>query len=372
MQKESISLGQAICLVALFIMGSSLTLGTAGQAKTDLWISIILAMLMTLPMLLIYTQLLQSFPGRDLFDILEIVLGKFFGKVVTVFYVWFSLHLAALVNRNFAEFVNVVAFPETPIFVILLLMGLLAVWIVKSGIEVMARSGKLMLILVMFVIAIVIGLSIPQLEFGNLKPFLGNGLQPVVRGAFSAFAFPFAETVVLTGAIFSIDKKKMTRRAFLVGFLYAGGVILTLSIRNIIMLGADYLSHTYFPSYVAVSRIKVGDFIQRIEGTVDIVFQTTAFFKVSVCLYVCTKGFNKLFGYKNYREFALQIGLIMVFLSYIIYDSIMEMTTFMFGAYMYYAFPFEVFFPIIVFVVYLIRKRSGCFKAYQDNSEVKE
>lgn len=67
MSKELITRGEARNILILFILGSTMLLGTARQAQTDSWISILLAMVMIIPIYLIIARLLSLFPGQNLF-----------------------------------------------------------------------------------------------------------------------------------------------------------------------------------------------------------------------------------------------------------------------------------------------------------------
>ena len=66
MRKEKISDRQGISLVTLFIFGSTLVMGTGGQAENDAWISIILAIIFSVPILMMYSRILYRYPGEDL------------------------------------------------------------------------------------------------------------------------------------------------------------------------------------------------------------------------------------------------------------------------------------------------------------------
>ncbi|MFD1178362.1 endospore germination permease [Paenibacillus puldeungensis] len=357
--KETITHGEARCIMILFIMGSTLILGSAGQAQTDKWISILLALCAAAPIVMIYGRLLDLYPGNDLFDIFEIVFGKWLGKLFVILYVWYALHLGALVLRNYGEFMNSVAMPETPMMVPMLFAGLLSIAAVKAGIETMGRSSRLLLNFCLLVIMLVALLSMGRLHFGNMLPILGKGWGRVMEGAFSTFSFPFAETVLLTCILSSVKGKKSRASVFFYALLFGGGIVLFIAFRNIFMLGEVALASNYFPSYIAVSRINVGDFIQRIEGTVAIVFVISVFVKMSVCLLAASKGLSKLFGLNSYRSVAMQSGLLLIYLAYFIYDNIMEMEYWATYIYMYYAFPFQVAIPVVLYIFAEVKVRRA-------------
>ena len=349
MQKEQISDKEAICLIIEFIIGSSLIIGIGGDAKNDAWIAGITGLFMAMPMLLIYTRILSLFHGKDLFDILNMTLGKVISKVVAFLYIGYAFHLGALVIRNFGEFINTVAMPETPMFIPMLFLGVVCIIGVKLGIEVIGRINTYFIPLIMFVLILVQTLSIPKLHLNYLKPVLGNGLIPVLKGGFSTFSFPFAETVLFVGVFSSLQSKKSPRKVYFWGILISAVIVIATTVRNISMLG-NMLDSFYFPSYAAVSLINIGDFLQRIEVSVAIVFVFSVFIKASICLFVTCKGIGKVFKLSNYRSVAIQTGLLMVYFAYILYDNTMQMKYWAFKVYPYYAFPMQVILPIILWI----------------------
>lgn len=358
MQKEQITDKEAIGLLIVFVMGSSLIIGVGGEADNDAWIAAIVGCIMVIPMLLVFSRILSLFQGKDLFDILNITLGKVLGKIVAIIYIWYAFHLGALVIRNFGEFINTVAMPETPIFVPLLCLGFVCIIAVKLGIEVLGRTTTYFLPIILFTLVVVELMAIPQLHLDYIKPILGNGLIPVLKGGFSTFSFPFAEEVLFIGVFSSLKTKKSPFKVYYWGLLISAVIIIMVTFRNITVLG-NMGAYFYFPSYAAVGRIKIGDFIERIEISVAFVFVFGVFVKSSICLLVACKGIGKMFNLKDYRSIVIQTGLLMIYFSYIVYDNSMEMKYWAFKVYPFYAFPFQVILPIIIWILAEIKARKN-------------
>ena len=357
MQKEQITDKEAIGLIIVFNIGSTLIIGIGGDAKNDAWIAGIVGIIMVTPLLLVFSRMLSLFQGKNLFDILNITLGKVMGKIFAILYICYAFHLGALVLRNFGEFINTVAMPETPMFVPMLCLGLVSIIDARLGIEVLGRITAYFLPILIFILVVVQVLGIPHLHLNYIKPILGNGLTPVLKGGFSAFSFPFAETVLFIGVFSSLKTKISPVKVYSWGVLISATIIIIITIRNIAVLG-NMLGSFYFPSYEAVSMIDIGDFIQRIEVTVSIEFIFGVFIKSSICLLVACKGIEKVFNLKDYRSVVIQTGLLMIYFSYIVYDNSMEMKYWAFKVYPYYAFPMQVILPIIVWVIAEIKVRK--------------
>lgn len=77
LNKDILSEKQSTFIIILFLIATSTNIITGAGAKNDLWISIILGFLITLPLAMICARLCDLFPGKDLYDIFIMCYGKF-------------------------------------------------------------------------------------------------------------------------------------------------------------------------------------------------------------------------------------------------------------------------------------------------------
>lgn len=358
MNKELISNKQGIAAIIMFIMGSTMVLGTGSEAKQDSWIAVIIAAVMALPILFVYSKVLSMFPEKNLYDIVEILYGKFLGKIITVLYIWYSIHLGGLVLRNFSEYIQIVSLPETPRFVLTMLLGIICIYIVKSGIEVIGRWSILMAFIIILIQIFLNTLSIPKMDFSILKPVLYNGFNPVMKSASNIFSFPFGETVLFMTVLGALKSKGSTFKVYNISLLIGAVIILIATIRNITVLGIETSLILYFPVHGAISLIDIGDFLQRVEVSISVIYLISGITKIGICLYSASIGFAKLFNLKDYRKIVAPIALITMNLSCIIYRNTMEMFYWATAIYKYYAFPFQVIIPLIILISAEIKIRS--------------
>jgi spore germination protein KB len=358
MKNEVISERQAIVLIILFIIGSSFLLGSGGAAKQDAWIAIIIAILWATILLLMFSKILSLFPGKDLFDILQILMGKFLGKIISLLMIWFAFHDGSLVLRNLSEFTRISVFDNTPVALPMIFFVILPIWCLKLGIEVFGRWSEFFIWVVIITFLTISLLAIPQMDISRLKPILSSGIAPILEGSFGSFSFPFGETVVFMMVFSNIAKVKNYKKTFIIGLLIGGVLIFLATLRNILLLGDKYISRLYFPSTMAVSLIHLGNLLERLEMLVTIIFLVCSFVKVCICVFAVCNGISKVFGLDDYKFIATPVILLMLNFSFIVYKSAMEMTFWAFNIWPYYSFPFEVIIPLIVFILAEIKSRS--------------
>lgn len=358
MTKEVLSDRQGIFLMCLFVLGSTVLVGSGGAAKKDMWLAMIIACALSLPLVFIYAKLLSKFHGKNIFEISEIVFGKIFGKIITLLYTWYALHLGALVLDNYGEFIQIVGLPETPRIVPIFLFVLLNIWVAKEGVEVLGRWGELFLIFILGTMFITVIFAIPKMHLNNIRPVLEDGITPLLKGTFGIFSFPFAETVLFTMITPCWKTKKSPYKVYIIGIIFAGLLLLTIALRNLLTIGVYKISIHYFPSYVAVGKINIGDVLQRAEILITVAFLISGFAKISVCLIGAVNGVARLFGFKDYRNLVTPVAILMLNLSFIVYTNVLETLRWAPNIYPYYAFVFQVILPILTYFVYLLRKRA--------------
>lgn len=354
MKKEIISDKQYISSMLLFITGASLVFGTAAQAKKDLWFAIIIGILMSFFAILFYIKILDLFPNKDLFDILQCAFGTVIGNGICLLYVYYSIHTAGIILFDFKAVLGMVGLQETPEVVILSIFIFLIVWIVKEGIETLGRWAEFFVLIIIILIFTSLLLQISSMKFNNLLPFLHEGIKPVLKGAYSAFTFPFAEVFIFTAFAGSLKNSKSNLKVYLLSLFIGGILIFSISTGELLVLGSETLLRSYFPAYMAISRVNI-NIIQRIEVIVSASFLITGFFKMSIYLLVACKGISKVFKCNDYRFVVMPLSLFVMIIGFIHADSTMAHWEWGSEIWPYFAFPFLIFFPFLTFILAKIR-----------------
>ena len=355
MKKEIIPIRQGIYIIIMFFTGSFVLAGTGIQAKQDVWISIILTTIVSIPILYVYSKLLTTYPGKDIYEIFIEVFGKITGRIISLLFVWYTFHLGALIIRNYSEYINIVAFPETPQMVSVFFIGLLCIWMSKAGVEVLGRWSSFVAPFILFILIITISLSLTNADYGYIKPVLYNGISPVISTSISFLSFPFLEVVIYTAIFNTLVDNKKTFKVFLTSTIIGSTILLLILLRNILVLGPNIINDIFFPAVLAVEVINIGVFIQRIEVVVSIVFILGAYVRISSCLLATSIGVTKVLGLDNRNYLIAPLGFLMMCMSILVYNSTMEMFEWLRKYYTYYALPFQVVLPVITLIVAKIK-----------------
>ncbi|QNU65974.1 endospore germination permease [Ruminiclostridium herbifermentans] len=357
MKKEIIPIRQGIYIIIMFFTGSFVLVGTNIQAKQDVWLSVILTTIVSIPILFVYSKLLTTFPGKNIHEIFVEVFGKIAGRIISLLFIWYTFHLGSLVIRNYSEYVNIVAFPETPQTVSVFLIGLLCIWMSKAGVEVLGRWASFTAPFILAILVVAICLSLTNADYENIKPILYNGISPVISTSVSFLSFPFLEVVIYTAIFNTLNDNKKTFKVFFISAIIGSIILLLVLMRNILVLGSNIINDTFFPAILAVEVINIGVFIQRIEVVVSIVFILGAYVRISSCLLATSVGVATVLDIDNKNYLIAPLGFLMMCISILVYNSTMEMFEWLRKYYTYYAFPFQIGLPVITLIVAKIKMK---------------
>jgi len=219
MEKTRISGIQLFLLLSGFLFGSAVILAPARGAGKDAWLAMLLGGASGVLLMWVYATIAFLNPSKTLVDILKEKLGNVFGSIISVLYIWYFIHLASLVFRDFGEFICSTTYLETPITVVIGLFAIVLLYVVSSDIEVMGRLSELLVPAIPLVVSIISLSLITMHDFTAFLPILENGMKPVLKAAFSFTTFPFGETVAFLMLFPHLNRKEKLKRIVVISAL---------------------------------------------------------------------------------------------------------------------------------------------------------
>lgn len=370
MEKETLKLRPAVCVKVIYLFGSSATMGVNFIAEQDAWMSILLAAIFTFPIFMIYARIMRLLPGKNLFEIFEVLFGKIGGKVLTVLMGWYALHLCGMILLDFTDFIRICIMPETPQLPIMIGIFLVIAYMAKSGVGTMGKWSTFMIIVTILIIASTVLLSINKMDFSRMMPIFSHSPATIAASAVQLVVFPYLEVVTILCATGGMEREDNPYKMYTYALLAGTAVLVTICLRNLFVLGPTVVDREYFPSFIAVKIINVGEIVSRLEGLIAMNFIIAAVLKLTVCLMGAAKGMSHLFGIADYKKLVMPVGLLAVMISTAVFQSIMEMRNFL-PIYEYYSIPFQIVIPVIAWItaeVKLRRTKNSLLSAGTENT----
>ncbi|MBW5470477.1 endospore germination permease [Brevibacillus formosus] len=355
-----ISARQFMILVTLFAIGDAILYVpslTATAAKQDAWISALIGWGEGFLLTYLYISLSMRYPNKSIFQYSEDILGKWMGKVVAILFITYFFIDASLMLMEIGDFVTTQIMQETPIEIILVLFTVIIVIGVRSGAEVFSRVSELLFpyfLLLFFVLIVFIS---PQIKIENVKPVLAHGMAPVFGGNFRYMGY-LLETVILIVMFPLVKRPARAAKAYFLGSLFSNLFLTMITAVAILVLGADITVLLAYPSYTLAQKISIGNFFERIEVLMAVIWFITLFIKITVCFYATSRGIAYTLGLRDYRQLTLPLGMIMIVVALATMPNRPYFDTFVSEIWMPYSLTYGLFLPVLLLSVGALRRKK--------------
>lgn len=367
---------QSVCLLVIFIISNTPVLTGYTAAERNLWMAYILAFAAAVPLYLIYSRLTSLYPEKNLYEILENVFGKIFGKIISFVYMLYAVNIAAMSIRNAAEFVNIVSLERTPLPFILFFCILVCFYLALKGLRAMAKFAALFLPVLTAVLLLLDMLSFNIYDFANLEPIVINDFADIVKSGSVCFSFPLAESIIFISAVSYVKLKKgESKKIYLSGLILSVIIIITVVLNNIMVLGVPTMTKLYYPTYTAASLIDIG-VVRRLEIISSSLFFTSGILKGGLALFLSYLGYKSIFGIKKekkpkfYPVIILILAVVVTFAAYFLYPNVTELIDFT-KLYSKFSLPLQLF-PLVIWIVAEVKNRGKKQRESSEKNNLKE
>jgi spore germination protein KB len=300
----------------------------------------------------------QRFPLHTLPQYGEILLGKTLGKIVGGAYALYFLVVNILIIREFSDFLTITLMPETPGVIFSAIIVLIGAYAASKGIEVIARMTQFVLPLLVFTLVFLLGLATPNMELGKLQPFLEGGVLPVIWGSVVP-ASCYGEIVVLVILLPIVNKPQEIKRK---GALALLAVLFFLTADTLITLtifGPNLTGDLLFPFWYLAKYIEFGNYLQRTESLIVLLWMTSIVIKVAVFYYLVCFTTAQVLSLKGYKPVVYVAAFVQILGATFLFKNTPQLSEFLSQNWPPFELLFEVGLPLILLAVAVIRGKQA-------------
>lgn len=356
---EQINHGQLGFLCFSFLSGfSTLFLIEAKLVKQDVWMSNLLAIVISIGVLWLLSYIQSQHPQLNMAEACEKLLGKWFAKLVLVIYLIYFLETGVLAYRAISWFYTTAILPNTSPNLLILLIVLVSSYSVYLGLGTLVRTVQLILPFFILSIGIVSLFILREVEINPFLPLFRSKLSVIVYGGMLSFGFPFGKAIVFGFLLSQVKNAKKTFVSLAAAVALSGIYLLLASYLTFGALGINLTKLSAFPFFTAIQLVKFGEYMERIEILIIAIWTIFTLFELIVLHYVFLLVIKQVFKIKETKPFVIPTGLLFYALAQISYTRMMDL-----AAYDFKIFPFSslipsVVIPVLLAIITLVRKRQ--------------
>ncbi len=284
----------------------------ATEVKTDGWVVVIGAGLISTFLMILINSVSVKYPGKSMVEFGRDLVPTPIANVISVIYMIEFLIIGGIIIKFFNEVMNIFLLNKTPSQVINITILLVAIYMVRSGLEAM---GRLFMIATMILLipTLVIGISvIPDLNIDNYFPILQtNPLAmfkaiPKTISSFSGFQILFFITFLVK------EDKKSLKKYNIVAMIFIIAMYLLIYLATLGKYGANTLEYQFWPVMSLMRSIQIPSaFLENIDALVMGVWIVSVFASLSIVLYGSSFIFSRLLNSDEMKPFIIPAAAVM-------------------------------------------------------------
>ncbi|GGG00465.1 spore germination protein KB [Paenibacillus albidus] len=235
------------------------------------------------------------------------VISVLLGLLLLLFY----LDTSSTILREFVNFVKDNVLLKTPVAVIATLILLISIYMVRKGIEVMARVNSLVILLFLFFVPLYLSGLWGEMNIHRLLPLFDHSAASLLLASLTPSTWMSEVAVLLFLAPYLRSPQKARLIGYL-GLLFVSLMMLFSIITILMVLGPQYIKLTTYPGFSAASIIQIGRFIENLDVLFISYWVMAIYLKFAIFLFATVECFKQTFRVSSSRPFIAALGLVIV------------------------------------------------------------
>ena len=322
------------------------------------WIIIAILGIAHIFVALLLVSLNCRFPGKTFPEYIQEIIGVIPGKLLVLIicgYVTFNLSYEV---REFTEVAKMFLLPRTPTEVIMFALILVCVYVVRGGVESVARLVEITFPILFIPFFLLMIPGFPNLELTNLLPIgseIGAGFSKMIPHA--PHAFRGMEYILFY--IGFMEKPQKAYKPVAWGLIFITGFYTLVSIIGLSAFGVKSATKAIWPLLQYIRNISVpGLFIERLDGIVLSLWVITVFTTIITGFFIVTYSLSKILNTKEQKQYALPWMIVIYYLA-LQPASLAELYKWGDWVFKYVSSIFMYIVPIVALLIALIRKMGA-------------
>jgi spore germination protein KB len=357
---EKISGRQGVFLLVMAVLPTSILFlphMIYKGARQDSWLSVLFLTFFGLAAGEVIARLGRRFPGQTVVEYGRTLLGPLPGFALGLLYAGFFIYINAFVVRELAEMMTANFYEETPVAVFVAGIVLFVVYVVRCGLEVLARVNDMILPLVLGMLALLGLVVIPAVRPEHFFPVLEEGFLPAVKGALPGGVF-FAESFVMLMLTPSLARPAEVRAVVAKGVLFLGLLQLLVVVAVTGVLGEN-AAHLLYPVLNVARLIRPSRFLTNVDPLVLLPWLMGGLLKVAIFHYCATLAAARLFRAGGFGAAAVVCGAVLGVLAVILWENVLELADQIARVVPPFFLSIQVGIPLLLLLAAVVKRKGG-------------
>jgi spore germination protein KB len=355
----------ALIINLIYAKAIGLTQGSiAREVGSDMWISTLLSFIQGCIMMAFTIVVIRRTPDYNIFEQGDLLLGKWFGKIIGVIVFIFFMGAAGVVFTTIVYHLKDYFLPEAPTIIFIAAGLIIGIFALYHGIEVIGRMALIGVFSILLLnILIIIG-SLKQFDIRELMPVFRFGLVSDLWASRHNNADWAMATMAAMVILPFVKDNKTWLRSGTSGVLLSGAFVVLWPILEAGVLTAE-VTGQYIISCMQMARsAEIGLFIHRYEMIMIAFFSLSALTQIMMTFFCAAISVQKVLGLREYKPVIIPVSLVLCAWGYWVVREHHRAIHFIETYWVTLAMAISVGLPLLVFLLGILFKRK--LNGYRD------
>lgn len=257
---------------------------------------------------------LKKFPTFDLLDISNYLGGNLLKWIIGILYIAYFVFFSGILLHLFSSFLQIIYFPMTKIFFIILLFIISAVLSCNMRHNAIYRSNLIFFPLFVISTILLFVSNISYYDVEKIYPIFGNGLfTTFVSGLSNMFAFQALAYIYFMPPL--LKNPEQIKKISITGIIFSCFFLL-ISVALILFMFSGFVkTDELMPLYTATKYIDFGSFFRKLDSIYILIWIITFVSYLSITLKLSSNIFKKISNSKNELLFIILLSICILIVS---------------------------------------------------------
>lgn len=227
------------------------------------------------------------------------------GLLLTHFY----LDTTSAILREFVNFIKDNVLLNTPVTVTVILIVVITIYMVRQGIESIARVNTIVMLLYVFFVPLFLFGLIQEMDVHQLLPMFDHSLAALTLASITPTTW-MSEVAVL---LFLAPYLRFPQKAWLAGgtgLLFVSLLMMFSLVTALMVFGPEFIKLNAYPGFSAAGVVHFGKFFEKLDILFISYWVMSIYLKFAIFLFVTVECFKQTFRVSSSRPFIGALGLV--------------------------------------------------------------
>jgi len=327
-------------------------------AGKDAWIAMLLSTIpVTLAMWPIVSLWRQS-PGKTLAQVIEEKAGKAAGAVLNLFLALYFLIAAAISLWELDEVLVTTVLSRTPSVAVSGAMVVVVIVAVRQGIETISRTAVFLAGGGILAVGFLSLLLLPEVRTAHVLPIFPVDARHLATSV--VYHASLADLLIVVAFLLPYTTLRPKEvRFFFATPLIANSIIAAAMVLIVAVLSFPLADSFNFEYLSLIREASLGRFLERFDPLVLTGWTVLGYLRISALLLCSLISLATVFGLSDYRPLSIPMGIILLTLALVVFDTFPEREFFVTGGGMVLNLIVCYLLPAAVWLLSLAKKKGG-------------